>query len=142
MNKNSKNLIMLLTVVAVAILAAYWTTTVELPIFPFEIRPIPKNRLKWDIEIFYVIKTVISSVNITLLVFLLTTYVNIYREIKSEFTLGLIIFSSVLLLYALASNPIVHGIFGFRAVGLGPFAMLPDLFTFVALSVLLYLSYK
>jgi hypothetical protein len=32
--------------------------------------------------------------------------------------------------------------FGFRAFGLGPFAMLPDLFTFGALVVLLYLSIK
>jgi hypothetical protein len=32
--------------------------------------------------------------------------------------------------------------FGFRLFGLGPFAMLPDLFTFAALAVLLYLSVK
>jgi hypothetical protein len=32
--------------------------------------------------------------------------------------------------------------FGFRPFGLGPFAMLPDLFTLGALAVLLYLSVK
>jgi len=32
--------------------------------------------------------------------------------------------------------------FGFRPFGLGPFALLPDLFTFGALAVLLYLSIK
>jgi hypothetical protein len=32
--------------------------------------------------------------------------------------------------------------FGFRPFGLGPFAMLPDIFTCIALSVLLYLTIK
>ena len=48
----------------------------------------------------------------------------------------------VLLLYALAANPLVHLAFGFRAFGLGPFAMLPDFFTCVALIVLLYLTVR
>jgi hypothetical protein len=30
--------------------------------------------------------------------------------------------------------------FGFRAFGLGPFAMLPDLFTCIALAILLYFT--
>jgi hypothetical protein len=72
----------------------------------------------------------------------LLTYVSIYRKTRSEFTIGLIIFSMVLLLNALTSNPLVIWAFGFRPFGLGPFAMLPDLFTFVALAVLLYLTTK
>jgi hypothetical protein len=32
--------------------------------------------------------------------------------------------------------------FGFRPFGLGPFALLPELFTFAALIVLLYLSVR
>jgi hypothetical protein len=47
-----------------------------------------------------------------------------------------------LLLNALVSNPLLQFGFGFRAFGLGPFAMLPDLFTFFALVVLLYLTLK
>jgi len=85
---------------------------------------------------------VVSTINVTLLIFLLVTYINIYRKTRSEFTIGLIIFSAVLLMNALASNPLVIWVFGFRAFGLGPFALLPDLFTFVALVVLLYLSIK
>ncbi len=102
------------------------------------IRPPPPG----DIEVFYTVKAVISSINLTLLVFLLVTYIDIYRKTKSEFTIGLMIFAMVLLLYALSSNPLVHQIFGFRAFGLGPFAMLPDLFTLVALITLLYLTLK
>ena len=69
-------------------------------------------------------------------------YVGIYLKTKSEFTIGLVIFSTVIFLNALVSNPFVIWAFGFRAFGLGPFALLPDLFTFGALVVLLYLSAK
>jgi hypothetical protein len=72
----------------------------------------------------------------------LLTYVSIYLRTRSEFTIGLIIFSAIFLLNVLASNPMVMWICGYRPSGLGPFAMLPDLFTFVALVVLLYLSVK
>jgi hypothetical protein len=95
-----------------------------------------------DIEFFYTVKTIISTINVTLLIFLLITYIDIYRKTQSEFTIGLMIFSMVLLLYALTSNPLLHLIFGFYAFGLGPFAMLPDLFTCAALAVLLYLTVK
>jgi len=101
-----------------------------------------KPRPRIDIELFYTIKTVVSTVNMALVTILLFTYIEIYRKTKSEFTVRLIIFSILLLLYTLTSNPIIHWIFGFRAFGLGPFAMLPDLFTCIALSILLYLSIK
>ena len=95
-----------------------------------------------DIELFYTMKTVVSTVNVTLVIILLITYIDIYQRIKSTFTVGLIIFSLILLLYTLTSNPIMQWFFGFSAFGLGPFAMLPDLCACVALSILLYLSIK
>jgi hypothetical protein len=95
-----------------------------------------------DLELFYTIKTIVSSVNVTILVFLLIAYFNMYRKIQSEFTVGLILFSMILLLYAMVSNPVVQVAFGYRAFGLGPFAMLPDLFSLIALTVLLYLTLK
>jgi hypothetical protein len=101
-----------------------------------------KQPPRGDIELFYTVKTVISTINATLLIFLLITYIDIYTKTQSEFTIGLIIFSMVLLFYALTSNPLLQWTFGFRAFGLGPFAMLPDLFTCIALAVLLYLTIK
>jgi hypothetical protein len=95
-----------------------------------------------DIELFYTVKTVISTVNVVLVIMLLLNYVDIYRKTKSEFTIGLILFSLILLLYTLASTPIMHWLFGFSAFGLGPFVMLPDILACIALSVLLYLSLK
>lgn len=149
MNKNVKIWLMLAILAAVALLSTFWATIYS-PVHPlWELRKPwkpweqgPYRPVRGDIELYYTVKTVISTINVTLLIFLLTTYISIYRETRSEFTIGLMIFSMVLLLYALVSNPLVHWIFGFRALGLGPFAMLPDLFACVALAVLLYLTFE
>ncbi|MEM2875387.1 MAG: hypothetical protein QXL67_00310 [Candidatus Bathyarchaeia archaeon] len=146
MDKKMKLLLIPVTLVVVALLAAFWVTT-YMPL-PSSGRFIMQRREyrglppAGDIELYYTVRTVISTVNVTLLIFLLITYVDIYRKIKSEFTIGLIMFSMVLLFYALTSNPILHWAFGFYAFGLGPFAMLPDLFACIALAILLYLSVK
>jgi len=143
MNKSMRIWLILATLIVVAILAAIWTTsTFWFPRYPWEPRPRPPENIPGDIEFFYTAKTVISTINVTLLIFLLFTYVSIYRKTRSEFTIGLIIFSIVFLLNALASNPLMIWAFGFRPFGLGPFALLPELFTCVALAVLLYLTFK
>lgn len=95
-----------------------------------------------DIELFYTVKTVISVVNVALVIILLINYIDIYRKTKSEFTIWLILFSLIMLIYTFASTPIVQMAFGFRAFGLGPFAMLPDLLACTALFIMLYLCLK
>jgi len=143
MNKNVRTWLILATLIVVAILAALWaTSTFWFPRYPLGPHRRPPENIFGDIELFYTVQTVVSTINATLSIFLLLTYVSIYRKTRSEFTVGLIIFSMILLLYALTSIPLVHWVFGFGAFGLGPFAMLPDLFTCFALAVLLYLSVK
>jgi hypothetical protein len=143
MNKNTIIWLLLPTIIVVAMLAALWAVSlVWLPESPFERRLPNQEEIPGDIEFFYTAKTVVSTINVTVLIFLLIMYIDMYRKTRSEFTVGLMIFSIVLLLNALASNPLVTWAFGYRAFGLGPFAMLPDLFTFGALIVLLYLSVK
>ena len=146
MNQNKRTwLILVIVVVAiVAILAAFWAASMSgLPFFPREERRLPPPyNVPGDLEFFYTAQTVVSTVNVTLSIFLLLIYVSIYRKTRSEFTIGLMIFSTVLLLHAIVSNPFVIWVFGFRSLGLGPFVLLPDLFTFGALAVLLYLSVK
>jgi hypothetical protein len=142
MNQNTRIWLFLAILTVVAILAALWATSVFwLPPNLFQPR-MPFQEMPEDREFFYTANTVVSTVNVTLSVFLLITYVGIYRRTRSEFTIGLIIFSLVFLMNAIASNPFVISAFHFRPSGLGPFALLPDLFTFVALVVLLYLSLK
>lgn len=143
MNNKIKSLLVLATLLVVTILVIFLVYEYSPFLHPPRFTaPRPNIPPRGDIELYYTIKTVISSINATLLVILLLTYIDIYRKTKSGFTIGLSIFSIILLLYALSSNPLVHRIFGFGAFGLGPFAMLPDFFTFVALVILLYLTYK
>lgn len=144
MNNNAKIwLVTIVTLIAVALVAALWASNT----FPFSSSEFPERRpppgdIFGDFEFYYVAQTAISTVNVALLIFLLTTYIDIYRKTRSQFTFGLIIFSLVFLLRTLSANPLFMSVFGFRAFGLGPFALLPDVFELVALSVLLYLSAK
>lgn len=146
MNNKIKFGLTIVLITAVALLAALWAITVETSTSLLEPRPFsfPPNNFSFrgDLEVFYIAKTVISSVNLTLVIILLGTYVSLYRKTKSEFVVGLIVFALVLLFYTLVSNPIVVYLAGFRAFGLGPFVMLPDLFASLALGVLLYLTLK
>jgi hypothetical protein len=103
---------------------------------------IPPERPPWDVlfPYLFIAKIVLSSANIILLAIVLMIYMGIYHKTKSQFSLGLVIFAIALLLYAISSNPIMQGFGGFRVSGLGPFTMLPDLFTCIASAILLYLS--
>jgi len=153
MNKYVKIWIIFAVLLVVAVFSDYLASSRfggRTTISVFETRPVPFDRISMDnyysflgdIELFYKIQTILSSINATLLVFLLATYLDMYRKLKSEFTIGLILFSLTLLLYALTSNPLLQWIFGYQAFGLGPFAMLPEMFTTLAVAVLLYLTLK
>ena len=154
MNKYVKIGIIFASIVIVALVADHLATQSSpvVGISIFEPRPVPFDRITIDIgryysfigdmELFYRLKTVLSSINATILVFLIATYIDMYKKLNSEFTIGLILFSLTLLFYALTSNPLLQWIFGYQAFGLGPFAMLPDMFTTLALTVLMYLTMK
>ena len=85
----------------------------------------------------------ITFINMAFSVTLIGLYVNLYRKVRSEFTIGLIIVMIALFVYAITSNPFFHLIFGYRVlVGIGPFVFIPHLFTTMAMAVLLYISLK
>ncbi len=89
------------------------------------------------------IKALITLGNLILLLCLLFIYAKNYGQIKSQFAMGLIAFIVLLIMQALTSNPFVPAMWGFRRMPiLGLFAIVPDVFEFVALSVLLYISLK
>ena len=136
--------VIIVIIIAVGVLSALWAMNFERSFPILEPRPFPPNRHSFigDFQLYYIVKTVLSSINITLVSILLLTYVSLYKKMRSEFLIGLILFTLIFLLYALVSNPVVQFIFGFSAFGLGPFAMLPDLFASIALGVLLYLTLK
>jgi NADH:ubiquinone oxidoreductase subunit 2 (subunit N) len=91
---------------------------------------------------YYSMKLVVTTINMILLLMLLAMYVSAYRETKSEFLVGLIIFDLAMFFYAVTSNPLVHIYFGFHEIGPGPFIMLPDIFSLVAVVVLLVQAFR
>jgi hypothetical protein len=139
---NNRNVTVILPVVVIAIVVATIGLVLASLILPPPETvppPIPQpDRVLMDI--FLKVKTMISLVNIVLILALTIIYTEIYRQVKSQFTLGLIVVMLVLLMYALTSNPLIQILFGYHAQGLGPFAMIPDIFTTFALGLLLYIS--
>jgi len=144
MNNRLKYGLIVVILAAVAIIAAFWALYLRqthIPAFA-QSRVPPPHAIPGDFEYFYVVNTIISTINIALLAILALIYVNIYIKTRSQFTIGLVIFAFVFLVQNVTSSPFIAAPFGFRAYGLGPFAFLPGMFEFVALTVLLYLSVK
>ena len=89
-----------------------------------------------------VIKVFFSSVNAILLAGLVLNYTQIYRDMPTPTSRIFLIFSFSLMLYALSANPIVHLMFGYKFIPLGPFTYIPDLFVTASTVTILYESYK
>jgi FtsH-binding integral membrane protein len=146
MNKKSTVwLLVIVGLIVVGILAALWAMwTLQAftpPFFPSGPRP-PLEFNPRDLELYYIGRTVLSTANIALLVFLIATYAALYTKTKSQFTIGLLIFASVFLVKDILSSPFVISSFRFQLAGLGPFALIEPLLELVALLTLLYLSLK
>ena len=87
-----------------------------------------------------------------LLLVLLVSYIEIYRKIKSNFTLGLIIFTLALLLQSVSravlllliiANPPPYTVYPLivNLLGYNPiYVVIPDALEFIALSILLYFT--
>ena len=139
---NNKKLKVLLPIIVIAIVVAIIGLVLASLILPppeTAPPPIPQpDRVLMDL--FLKAKTMISLVNIVLIIAIISIYRSIYRQVKSQFTMGLIIVMLVLLMYAFTSNPLIQILFGYQAQGLGPFAMIPDVFATFALGLLLYIS--
>ena len=89
------------------------------------------------------VKALVTFGNLVLLLCLLFIYAKSYEQIKSKFALGLIAFIILLIMHAITSNPLFHYTCGYRRMyALGWIAILPDMFEFVALLILLYISRK
>lgn len=93
-----------------------------------------------ELRTYFMARTIISTVNAGLVVCLLIIYLEIYLKTRARFTLGLVIFTITLLVYSVTSNPLLHIMFGPYTPGL--FEALPEMFTTIAVVVLLYLSTK
>ena len=86
--------------------------------------------------------TLVSVGNIVLLLLLLYVYWGNYRKIKSDFTLGLIMFAALLLLQNLlfSSFLLFHQAFRVAVLGLPLFVL--NITEFLALAILLIITWK
>jgi hypothetical protein len=132
----------LVTVGAIVTGAAVIAALVALFVDPLVFRPMGRGMgPNHSMTPFLDIRLFLSTFNVLVLVALAWSYLAVYRDLPNRFTGSLLLFTVALLLYALASNPAVHLVFGYRiAPGLGPFAFLPDLFAAVAVTLLFYQS--
>ena len=101
--------------------------------------PIPEEHLP-GIMFAVTLKIVLSFMNMALFVMTLAIYIKIYRTLRTRFTLGLIVVILALLMNTMTGTPILQLRFGLQVVGPGLFFIIPDIFTFIALTVLFYLS--
>ncbi len=129
--------------IAIAILSGVWAiltfNNFGSSVFPSS----PPERFEFslaDLAFLYIARTVFSTVNIAILSILTASYAVLYSKTRSQFTIGLLIFSAVFLMKDIASSPFVIGTFRYSLSGLGPFALIEPLLELAALSVLLYLS--
>jgi small-conductance mechanosensitive channel len=100
------------------------------------------DRDKETHESYVILKSAVTVVNLVISSILIYLYFLTYRETRSQFTISLIIVMFAFFIYALTSNPLIISAFGYRGLGLGPFLIIPDLFTTIALATLLYISTK
>ena len=86
------------------------------------------------------IKAILTFGNLILLISLLFIYLKNYEQMKSKFALGLVAFIVLLIMHALTSNLIFYQYHKYPVIGY--FSVMPDLFEFIALLILLYISLK
>jgi len=104
---------------------------------------LPRGRMMMQDDSYYSARLLLSGLNIALCAYLLFVYVRDYLELRSSFTIGLIGFLFAFLLYGLSSFPLLHSYLGYPMQGmggLGAFALVPMLFSTVALLIFLKIS--
>lgn len=86
------------------------------------------------------LKTVISFINIGLIIPLFVIYASIYKKLRSSFTLGLMAVIFALGMYAVTSNPLLVSLLGGQPDYIGLYQIVPDLCATAALVILIWIS--
>jgi hypothetical protein len=87
-------------------------------------------------------RVVLSSINLALLVILISLFIKKYRTIRSEFTLGLLLFSLALFFRTLFSAPLInYFVFGSTvSLPVDPYRLIADVFELIALTIFIYIA--
>ena len=100
MDRKIKIGILFALLIALAVLAAFWVVLESRSQFPGFQQPRevpPGNFVAGDLEFFYAAYTILSTINIALLVAVTLIYIDVYIKTRSQFTIGLVIFALVFL---------------------------------------------
>jgi len=89
---------------------------------------------------FILSKVAISLFTAIILIGVMITYGNVYREMPNRFTRTLLIITVSLFLYSIWANPLLWVVFGVEPTGIGLLTVLPDIFTGIAAVMLLQQS--
>jgi hypothetical protein len=99
----------------------------------------PFRRLPLDDALFFMMGNFFSLATFLLSLYLIFVYLRDYLELRSKFTLGVLIMVVSLMMFALTSDPIIHmllEVYGMRAI----FPMVPYLFATISLAILAWIS--
>ena len=149
MKKNNVILIIIISVIAILIAGYTTPAIIGMPLQGTEVMSPPSppgeqekpQSLQPPIEKENIyLKTLVSFINLGLILPLFVIYAGIYREIKSSFTLGLMAVIFALGMYAVTSNPLIIATFGGFPGHIGIFQIIPDLCTTAALLILIKIS--
>lgn len=103
------------------------------------IMPAPEGQMM--IPNIFLIQLGLSTIMVLLSLYLLFTYIKDYLQLRTKFTIGLIVSIFSFMLFAISANPILHvflGVYG----GRGIFSVVPYLFATISLAVLVWVSSK
>ena len=121
-----------IVIVAISVLAVLFANV----LFPLS-RLIPPYTSEW----LMLLRTLLALITLGLSSYLIFIYLRDYLELRSGFTLALLISIIAFMLYALTSNPWVH-----TACGVSPtsdiFTLIPMAFATIALAILAWVSSK
>ncbi len=101
----------------------------------------PRSETAELMQNLFLVHIALSSAMILLSLYLMFIYLKDYLQLKSKFTLGLLIAVFSFMLFAISTNPALHvflGVYGSR----GLFTLIPYLFATIALAVLVWVSSK
>jgi len=89
----------------------------------------------------FLLHAVLSFVMLALSFYLFFIYLKDYLQLKSRFTLGLLLAIFSFMLFAAAANPLLHLFFGVYGRG-GIFQLVPYFFATISLAILVWVSSK
>lgn len=112
-----RKVLIVLTVILIGLIGAFLGYRYVGPPGPGEVERIIQSPCVIDpatARLYTAIKAGLTSLSAAIGIVLLWIYGNLYRKVRSEFTLGLMVATSALLVYAVTANPSSTGWWGTR----------------------------